>query len=300
VALSVHQQGDPDRPTVVLVHGYPDDHAVWDLVAERLVNRHHVVTYDVRGAGCSDAPAEQAGYALDALVADLQAVIAAASPHRRVHLVGHDWGSIQGWAAVTDPVVGARIASFTSISGPALEHVAAWARSHRHPGGGRWRAAAVQARRSWYIVALRSPFAPRVWRGRLAERWPETMARSEGAAVDDRWPGPHVARNGANGVGLYRANLGRRSGHSGHSGGGHPVTEIPVQLLVPLDDRYVTPALLEGIEALAPDLVRRDVDGGHWLPRVAPDLVAESVAAHVAAVEAAAGAGGSGSPGSAG
>ena len=35
--------GDADRPTVVLVHGYPDTQAVWGSVVERLAARFHVV-----------------------------------------------------------------------------------------------------------------------------------------------------------------------------------------------------------------------------------------------------------------
>ena len=52
-----------------------------------------------------------------------RAVVDAVSPERPVHLVGHDWGSIQAWAAVTDPSLGDRFASFTSMSGPSLDHV---------------------------------------------------------------------------------------------------------------------------------------------------------------------------------
>lgn len=57
--LQVHEHGPAGAPTVVLVHGYPDDHAMWDPVVERLAPRHHVVAYDVRGAGTSGVPRAQ-------------------------------------------------------------------------------------------------------------------------------------------------------------------------------------------------------------------------------------------------
>ena len=281
LGLAVQERGDAGNPTVVLVHGYPDDHGVWDLVADQLEADHHVVTYDVRGAGTSDVPVERSGYGLDALVADLDAVVATVSPDAPVHLVAHDWGSIQSWSAVTDPEVGRRFASFTSMSGPGLDHVSAWIRAHRVPGGGRWGQARRQAVRSWYIAAFRTSLAPRVWRGRLGERWPLIVSRAEGAVVDDGWPGPHLAANGANGVELYRANMYGRTAPPVP-----PTTSIPVQLVVPVGDRYVTPGLLDGLEAVAPNLVRREVGGGHWLPRSKPALVARLVAEHVAAVEA--------------
>ncbi|CAM5638574.1 hypothetical protein SCALM49S_04746 [Streptomyces californicus] len=49
VELCVAELGDADRPTVVLVHGYPDSKEVWSEVAVRLAEQWHVVLYDVRG-----------------------------------------------------------------------------------------------------------------------------------------------------------------------------------------------------------------------------------------------------------
>lgn len=45
VELCVAELGDPRRPTVVLVHGYPDSKEVWSEVAARLAGRFHVVLY---------------------------------------------------------------------------------------------------------------------------------------------------------------------------------------------------------------------------------------------------------------
>ncbi|MCL2728894.1 MAG: alpha/beta fold hydrolase, partial [Actinomycetia bacterium] len=45
------EHGGTARPTVVLLHGYPDSKEVWSEVARRLAPRFHVVTYDVRGHG---------------------------------------------------------------------------------------------------------------------------------------------------------------------------------------------------------------------------------------------------------
>ena len=51
VELAVRRWGDPRRPTVVLVHGYPDSSEIWGPLAQLLSNEFHVVAYDVRGAG---------------------------------------------------------------------------------------------------------------------------------------------------------------------------------------------------------------------------------------------------------
>ncbi|GMA87792.1 hypothetical protein GCM10025868_30420 [Angustibacter aerolatus] len=136
-------RGRLDGPVLLLVHGYPDTHTVWDRVVPLLEPHLRVVTYDVRGAGASGAPRRRTGYRLGRLAADLHAVAAAVSPDRPVHLVGHDWGSIQAWESVTTP--GAPVASFTSVGGPCLDHLALWSR------GPFTRAHLRRLRRSWYI-----------------------------------------------------------------------------------------------------------------------------------------------------
>lgn len=119
INLATRRRGNPDGPAVLFVHGYPDNGEVWDAVARALGDDYHLITYDVRGAGASSSPRARQAYRLEALRDDLFAVIDALSPGRPVHLVGHDWGSIQAWEAVTEPGAEKRIASYTSLSDPA-------------------------------------------------------------------------------------------------------------------------------------------------------------------------------------
>lgn len=267
VDLAVSEWGTPGGPATVLVHGYPDSSTVWrPLVAALRADdpERHVVAYDVRGAGASDAPEATAAYRLGHLVADLAAVVDATSPGRPVHLVGHDWGSIQAWAAVCDPHVAARFATFTSISGPPLPHVARWVRTA--PLGDRLR----QGARSWYVGAFQVPgLAPATWRHGLAARWPALLARREGVAVDADWPGPGLADDAARGVKLYRANRA--------VGPGTPVPLAPTLVLVPTDDAFVTPALVRDLPATI-----REVEGGHWVVRRHPERIAACVDDHIA------------------
>ena len=53
VNLSTRYRGPDDAPTVLCVHGYPDNGEVWDALADALGDSYRVVTYDVRGAGAS-------------------------------------------------------------------------------------------------------------------------------------------------------------------------------------------------------------------------------------------------------
>lgn len=275
--LAIQDHGGPEgAPTVLLVHGYPDDHHVWDLVVPNLIDTHRVHTFDVRGAGASAAPAHRTGYRLDRLVADIGVVSDRVSPDAPVHLVGHDWGSIQCWSAALDPRVGPRIASFTSMSGPSLDHVARWSRSRRRPGGGNWRDLLRQGSSSWYIQAFHTPLAPLFWRTVLARRWPDLLRRDPSIRTDEHWPGPTLTRDAVNGIELYRANMlpALRRPTSDR-------TSVPVQLVIARNDPFVTPALLDGIEDLAPNLLRVELDAGHWSPRSHPEDVATLVAEHI-------------------
>ena len=275
--LAVFERGDPSNPTVVLVHGFPDTHAMWDPVAERLAERFHVVAYDVRGTGSSSAPRPTREYRMELLLEDLAAVIEATSPNERVHLVGHDWGSIQGWDAVGHPHLEARLASYTSMGAPALDHAAAWIRSRvRRPTPRALWQLLRQGLRSVYIVAFRMPGARRAWR-RNARLFVRYLERVEKVDTSTGYPAPTLAADASNGVNLYRAVMGKRLRRVRER-----ITTVPVQLVVLLRDRYVTPALLDGIERIAPGMVRQEIDAGHWAPRTHPELIADLIASFVA------------------
>ncbi len=278
--LAVWERGDPTHPTVVLVHGYPDTHRVWDGVAAALADEFHVVAHDVRGAGESAWPVDRAGYDLSHLVADIGAVIDTFSPDAPVHLVGHDWGSIQGWEAVTSGSLDGRIASYTSMSGPALDHVAQWMRARRSLRPSRLGPLLRQGLHSWYVAMFQLPgVAEWAWRTFMPRAFVRQLHRAEGIPVGIE-PAPTLATDGANGVQLYRQNVRERMASPRTR-----TTEIPVQLIVPTGDRFVTPALLDDTGQHAPNLHRRDVPGGHWLLVAEPERVAGWIAEHVRHVE---------------
>ncbi|MCP3715567.1 alpha/beta fold hydrolase [Paraburkholderia sp. CNPSo 3281] len=179
VRLAVYVSGPNDAPPVMLVHGYPDSARIWNALRSKLETRFRVIAYDVRGMEASVAPRARSGYALAQLARDLLAVANATCGTRAFHLLAHDWGSIQCWEAVTDPANASRIVSYTSISGPCLDHVF------------------------------------------LKPRVPAQLLKS--------W----------------------------HTG-------IPVQIIVPRFDRYVTPAMSEGVERWLGAHQREIIAAPHW------------------------------------
>ncbi|RDK00927.1 alpha/beta hydrolase [Paraburkholderia lacunae] len=271
VALAARAWGDPNRPTVILVHGYPDSSEVWDALAALLANDFHVVAYDVRGAGQSTAPKGTAAYCLEKLTDDFIAVIDTVSPHRAVHLVAHDWGSIQGWEFVTEERLRGRIASYTSCSGPCLDHVAYWMRARlRHPTPRSIGKLAGQLVRSWYVLLFHLPVLPAlIWRLWLGRAWPRVLLRVEKTRIAPR---PTQTQDGVRGVSLYRANFIRclftprqRYAHA------------PVQVIVPTLDKYVSPALSEDLSRWVPKYWRRELAERHWVPLTHPEQMAQMV-----------------------
>jgi pimeloyl-ACP methyl ester carboxylesterase len=275
ISLAVAEAGEPTRPTVVMIHGYPDTKEVWEPVMERLAAGFHAVAYDVRGAGRSSAPRPAAAYDLARLGDDFAAVRAAVAPDQPVHLVGHDWGGIQGWEFVTDPRFHGVIASFTSIAGPALGHAATATRSAIRSG--RPAEAFGRARRSWYVVGLCLPGGPQLaWRLLLSRpRWRRYL-ELEGVPTDDRYPSATLTADGVHGARLYRQNIARRAGGLGRLPPAAP--HAPVQLIVPDADRFISASYYDVAEQVAPDLRRRTIPGSHWAIRTEPAQVAAWVA----------------------
>lgn len=273
VSLAVHAytEIDPRRPTVLAIHGYPDNHHVWDGVAGELAGRFNVVAYDVRGSGESSKPARRTDYVLPQLVSDVGAVIDSLGVGQ-VHLLAHDWGSIQGWAAVTDDTVMAKVASFTSISGPHLNYTGRFLRSPRTP-----RAVfdvVKQALASSYIWFFLCPVVPelairsratgkvfaaveRIGRSRGSDRQRAAATRS----IDDY----------LNGLNLYRANMPAPFFVPVKP---LPQTRVPVQVLVARRDYFVSPAL-QRFTGSIPDGGRIvPIEGGHWVVTSHPDVIA--------------------------
>jgi alpha-beta hydrolase superfamily lysophospholipase len=77
--LFVSEAGDETNTTVVLVHGFPDTHLMWDELVAELSGQLHTVAYDVRGMGRSLAPGGADAFLLPELALDLRAVIDARS-----------------------------------------------------------------------------------------------------------------------------------------------------------------------------------------------------------------------------
>ncbi len=275
VELAIFESGPVNAETVVLVHGYPDNHTVWDGVVAELADEFRVITYDVRGAGASQAGASRSSYRISQLVADLGAVLDSVSGDDSVHLVAHDWGSIQVWDAVCSPEYADRLRSFTSISGPSLDMAAHWLREVRHG-----RDSLRQLAASSYIALFQLPVLPELThRSGLTNKLLAASMRVGVAPARGYEPADRASRDLVNGLELYRANFVAKMVRPAPR-----PTSVPTLVIAPRHDPHVTPALALGapVDWVA-DLTTEVVEGNHWVIESEPGLIADLISRHVRA-----------------
>lgn len=93
-----HTAGDPDRPLLLFLHGFPEYCGAWDEVLPLLADAFYCVAPDQRGYGRSWKPEGVEDYATKHLVADVAAMIDHFGRGRAAALIGHDWGASVAYA----------------------------------------------------------------------------------------------------------------------------------------------------------------------------------------------------------
>jgi NAD(P)-dependent dehydrogenase (short-subunit alcohol dehydrogenase family)/pimeloyl-ACP methyl ester carboxylesterase len=273
VRIAVYEHGNPDGPTLVLVHGWPNSHVMWDGVVPLLADRFRILAYDNRGSGASSVPKPVKAYTMGRFADDFEAVIGELSPGQPVHVLAHDWGSVGVWEYLSRPGASERIASFTSVSGPSTDHYAALireglARPYRPI---RFLRALNLALRLAYWIPFSIPvLAPAAMRAGLARRLQHANAR--GARADQIHYGD-INTDAANSLKIYRANALRSTTEVRRD---HYVT-VPVQLIVNAKDPVVMPYGFDNESRWVSRLWRRDIKAGHWSPFSHPQVLAQSV-----------------------
>jgi pimeloyl-ACP methyl ester carboxylesterase len=108
--MHVLEAGEPGRPLVLLLHGFPELAYSWRKVMRPLADAgFHVVAPDLRGygrtTGWSDAyDQDLRPFSMLALARDVVALVRALGASQVSTLVGHDFGSpLAGWCALARP-----------------------------------------------------------------------------------------------------------------------------------------------------------------------------------------------------
>ena len=267
--IRLHWVEQGQGPLVVLLHGFPEFWYAWRHQIPALAAAgFRTVAPDLRGYNLSERPRGVKAYRIEALLGDLEGLIAllgAEQGDARAHIVGHDWGGAFAWYAPL--FLPERLLSLTLLNAP---HPLAFRRELRSNP--------AQRKKSSYVFFFQLPWLPerRIRAGNYAllakmlRRDPVTR----GAFTDEdiRLYTEALARPGAltAAVNWYRAALrfpprvGSRTWPEG----------LKTLLVWGERDRYLGPGLLEGLDRWVPDLtVERIPDASHWVQADAPARV---------------------------
>ncbi|HEU5293894.1 MAG TPA: alpha/beta hydrolase [Burkholderiaceae bacterium] len=126
-----------DGPPLLMLHGYPQSHAMWHRVAPTLARERTVVCADLRGYGDSSKPRgvpDHSNYSKRAMAADMVALMHSLG-HARFDVVGHDRGGRVAHRLARDH--GERVRSLTVLDiSPTLamyeQTTMAFARAYYH------------------------------------------------------------------------------------------------------------------------------------------------------------------------
>ncbi|MCG8312406.1 MAG: alpha/beta fold hydrolase [Pseudomonadales bacterium] len=285
VELSVTVYGDANKPSLLFLHGFPDCQKTWDHQVNALKNNYQVVTFDMRGVGESTWSGKRNAYLIENLLSDIEAVInAVVGPTGKVHLVGHDWGSVIGWSFISDPFYSKRILSYSSMSGPHLALMLDWLKNNILSGEpGRVLNVLKQVSFSWYIYLFNLPFLPEFLFTRFGKPIWRTALMYNGVDKDDRYLNTDqetIEKIVINAVNLYRQNPLNPPPKPA------PMSiKVPVQLLIPRDDMFISHNLFEDYDSYVVQLTRHHIAGKHWTHHSHAQEFNEKISAFINQIE---------------
>jgi len=97
IHLHVIEDGPPDGPLVILLHGFPEFWYGWRKQIPALVEAgYHVLAPDQRGYNVSNKPKGIGAYNLGLLAQDVVGLLDAQECDK-AFVVGHDWGGLVAW-----------------------------------------------------------------------------------------------------------------------------------------------------------------------------------------------------------
>lgn len=144
--FNVIDRGPINGEIIILLHGFPQRASCWDKVMHLLHKAgYRTLAFDQRGYSSKARPKGRKAYKVENLARDVIALIDTLE-EKKIHLVGHDWGSFVGYTVAG--LYPKRVKTYTSIS---LPHPKAFKRSLF---------SSRQALHSWYMLFFQLPKLP--------------------------------------------------------------------------------------------------------------------------------------------
>ena len=281
--LSCRAAGEPGRPLMLFVHGFPEAAFIWDGLMAHFAQAEHggyrCVAPNLRGFERSSAPQDVADYRAHLLLQDLRQLVESERPDGQLDtLVAHDWGGALAWGYAN--VFGQQLGRLVSINSP---HAATFARELAHNP--------AQQTASAYMHWLTRPDAEEKLVENDFARLFGMLGTTTGLPGGGTWLTEPVKdqyrevwglgmRGGCN---LYRVSP-LKPPLPGEAA--KPVAIAPERVRVDVptlviwgeEDRALLPSLLLGLDEHVPQLTVKHVPGAtHWVVHEQPEWVARLI-----------------------
>lgn len=96
VKLHYVENGDPAKPLMLFIHGFPEFWFSWRYQLKEFSKDYWVIAVDMRGYGDSDKPKGLKSYRIENMVQDIKELVHELG-REKFTLVAHDWGAVIGW-----------------------------------------------------------------------------------------------------------------------------------------------------------------------------------------------------------
>ncbi|MBV9099522.1 MAG: alpha/beta fold hydrolase [Candidatus Dormibacteraeota bacterium] len=270
--FDVVDRGPADGTPVVLLHGFPETSASWDLVAPELAAAgYRVLAPDQRGYSPRARPGGRGAYRSTELVRDVLALADSAGAGA-FHVVGHDFGAAVAWVlAMRSPE---RLLTMTALSVP---HPAAFRRAAF---------SGPQGLRSWYMAFFQLPWLPEAML--TAQSWRSFERNLERSGLPQQFAERYVTH--LREPGALTAALNWYRGLRPLADARATKVAVPTLLMWGTRDAYVHETGIHLTERYMSGPYRLAVLDGvnHWIPETAAEQVVELLLPHLAAGEPAA------------
>ncbi len=268
--MRIARAGEPGRPLVVMLHGFPECWYSWRHQLRALSDSFDCVAPEMRGYGETDAPIGVANYTLDKLVGDVADLVHALG-RERAAIVGHDWGGGVAWAvALQRPELAERL---VVMNCPHLKRFAEELR--RNPR---------QMLRSWYMLFFQIPWLPEaLFRARnfaaldrsmrASSAHPEAFTDADLRYFHDAFRNPYSITAAIN---YYRANFRENlRARPGAQAWLERKIAAPTLVIWGEQDFALGKELTYKMEGLftGPFEIKYIADSNHWVQQERPDLV---------------------------
>ncbi|BAO92218.1 alpha/beta fold hydrolase [Caballeronia cordobensis] len=273
--------GQPDKPMLLCVHGFPEGWFAWRGVMESLGEQYYVVAPDTRGINESDGPTDIAGYRVSNMVSDLVALLDHLG-QRKCILAGHDWGGaitcsfaiahperLHGLVMIntTHPGVFLRELARNPHQRNASAYITAFLRDDAE--------AAISAQD---FAALRVGLGVNPRTGASPE-WLDDSLRD---LYTRSWSTPGSLRAG---LAYYRATQARGAEKSYADDACYRVS-VPTLFIWGEQDRYLLTGCVEGLDSFFSDVrVERIPEATHWIIHEQGGRVSASMAKFIESIE---------------